>query len=213
VVGRRTEERDEAWVRRWPEKTPPCLKWPGPTCGRNRGRDSKVAGPGVLEVVHALASPRWVRLGFMGGLDRRGARVQDALDSAGARRRNQRKERSEHRGHPYASNVELSKPLEHTNDFYAALLGPLVGVRPNRRRTRGVPPPCTWAWAKRLKGWPVPHGAEKAALTWLITIARGDTDQSRRVADFLLAWWNSGACGPFDPDESMGRRRRDRSPT
>lgn len=42
------------------------------------------------------------------------------------------------------------------------------------------------------------YAAEREALERLIRIARGDTGQSRRVADFLLAWWNSGACGSFD---------------
>lgn len=36
---------------------------------------------------------------------------------------------------------------------------------------------------------------EKSALERLITIAQRDTGQSRRVADFLLAWWNAGQCG------------------
>lgn len=39
---------------------------------------------------------------------------------------------------------------------------------------------------------------EQAALERLIQIAQGDTGQSRRVADFLLAWWNAGDCGSFD---------------
>jgi len=39
---------------------------------------------------------------------------------------------------------------------------------------------------------------EVAALSRLIHIAQGDTGQSRRVADFLLAWWNAGSCGGFD---------------
>lgn len=39
---------------------------------------------------------------------------------------------------------------------------------------------------------------ETAALKRLIVIAQGDTGQSRRVADFLLAWWNAGTCGAFD---------------
>ncbi|KXV21952.1 hypothetical protein AD933_00710 [Acetobacter malorum] len=39
---------------------------------------------------------------------------------------------------------------------------------------------------------------ERAALARLIKIAKGDTGQSRRVADFLLAWWNAGSCGSFD---------------
>lgn len=40
--------------------------------------------------------------------------------------------------------------------------------------------------------------AETQALERLLLIARGDTGQSRRVADFLLAWWNAGTCGSFD---------------
>lgn len=39
---------------------------------------------------------------------------------------------------------------------------------------------------------------QKAALERLIAIAQGDTGQARRVADFLLAWWNAGECGGFD---------------
>ena len=37
-----------------------------------------------------------------------------------------------------------------------------------------------------------------AALDRLLDIARSDTGQARRVANFLLAWWNAGACGGFD---------------
>jgi hypothetical protein len=39
------------------------------------------------------------------------------------------------------------------------------------------------------------------ALERLIGIARGDTGQSRTVANFLLAWWNAGECGGFDLTE------------
>lgn len=39
---------------------------------------------------------------------------------------------------------------------------------------------------------------QKAALERLIRNAMGDTGQSRRVADFLLAWWNADECGGFD---------------
>lgn len=39
---------------------------------------------------------------------------------------------------------------------------------------------------------------EQKALERLIAHAKSDTGQSRRVADFLLAWWNSGTCGGFD---------------
>lgn len=37
-----------------------------------------------------------------------------------------------------------------------------------------------------------------AALKRLVTIAKSNTGQARRVADFLLAWWNAGSCGSFD---------------
>jgi len=40
-----------------------------------------------------------------------------------------------------------------------------------------------------------------AALDRLVKIAKGDTGQSRRVADFLLSWWNAGSCGSFDLTE------------
>lgn len=36
------------------------------------------------------------------------------------------------------------------------------------------------------------------ALARLISIAQGDTGQSRRVANFLLAWWNAPRDGGFD---------------
>lgn len=41
-------------------------------------------------------------------------------------------------------------------------------------------------------------GAPKLALERLLKIAAFDTGQSRRVADFLLAWWNPASCGRFD---------------
>jgi hypothetical protein len=39
---------------------------------------------------------------------------------------------------------------------------------------------------------------EHEALMRLIKIAKTDTGQARRVADFLLAWWNPTANGRFD---------------
>ncbi|MCF3643315.1 hypothetical protein LXM94_25510 [Rhizobium sp. TRM95111] len=45
---------------------------------------------------------------------------------------------------------------------------------------------------------------ESAALGRLIEIAQADTGQSRRVADFLLAWWNAGNCGSFDLTDLWG---------
>ncbi|MCY1281901.1 hypothetical protein D9M68_335490 [compost metagenome] len=38
----------------------------------------------------------------------------------------------------------------------------------------------------------------RAALERLLEHAQRDTGHSRRVADFLLAWWNAGECGGFD---------------
>jgi hypothetical protein len=40
--------------------------------------------------------------------------------------------------------------------------------------------------------------AERAALERLLEHGRGMSDQSRRDADFLLAWWNAGSCGSYD---------------
>ncbi|WP_250504692.1 hypothetical protein [Caballeronia sp. AZ7_KS35] len=45
---------------------------------------------------------------------------------------------------------------------------------------------------------------DREALERLLKIARGDTGQSRRVADFLLAWWNAGQCGGFDITTAWG---------
>ena len=39
---------------------------------------------------------------------------------------------------------------------------------------------------------------EKQALERMLKIAAGNTDQSRNVADFLLAWWNAASCGSYD---------------
>lgn len=46
--------------------------------------------------------------------------------------------------------------------------------------------------------------AERQALDNLLKHAQGDTGQSRRVADFLLAWWNAGECGAFDLTTAWG---------
>ncbi|WP_144106631.1 hypothetical protein [Paraburkholderia sp. BCC1886] len=45
---------------------------------------------------------------------------------------------------------------------------------------------------------------EKMALARLLLHAVGNTDQSRRVADFLLAWWNAGSCGSYDLTTAWG---------
>ena len=45
---------------------------------------------------------------------------------------------------------------------------------------------------------------EHEALLRLLKVAAGDTGQSRKVADFLLAWWNAGSCGGFDITTTWG---------
>lgn len=44
----------------------------------------------------------------------------------------------------------------------------------------------------------------KAALDRLIDIARSDTGQSARVANFLLAWWNGADWGHFPIADLFG---------
>lgn len=39
---------------------------------------------------------------------------------------------------------------------------------------------------------------EDGALRRLIAEAKRGSEQGRRAADFLLAWWNPGQCGGFD---------------
>ena len=38
----------------------------------------------------------------------------------------------------------------------------------------------------------------------LIRVAQGHTEKSRRVANFLLAWWNAAECGGFDLTDVWG---------
>jgi hypothetical protein len=57
---------------------------------------------------------------------------------------------------------------------------------------------------------PVKHdldSEEKAALDRLIRAALRGTGQSRIVANFLLAWWNSTECGAFNPIQLWGLDR------
>lgn len=63
-----------------------------------------------------------------------------------------------------------------------------------QHQLEGVSVPATAPGTDAVKVVP----AEVMALERLIEIAKGDSGQSRRVADFLLAWWNSGTCGAFD---------------
>ena len=45
---------------------------------------------------------------------------------------------------------------------------------------------------------PLTDVAELGPVQRLLTVADGDTGQSRTVAGFLLAWWNAESCGGFD---------------
>lgn len=38
----------------------------------------------------------------------------------------------------------------------------------------------------------------REAFERLLKVARSDSGQSKRVANFILAWWNAGSCGGFD---------------
>lgn len=44
----------------------------------------------------------------------------------------------------------------------------------------------------------------RAAFERLLKVARSDTGQSRRVADFLFAWWNADSLGGFDIADLFG---------
>lgn len=47
----------------------------------------------------------------------------------------------------------------------------------------------------------LPDITATAALRRLLNLARGDTGQCCRVANFLLAWWNATDCGGWDLTE------------
>jgi hypothetical protein len=50
----------------------------------------------------------------------------------------------------------------------------------------------------------VVQSEQRSALERLLAIAKQDSGQSRRVADFLLAWWNAAENGGFDPASLWG---------
>ena len=51
---------------------------------------------------------------------------------------------------------------------------------------------------------PFSEAAARNALDRLIEIARSNTGQARRVANFLLAWWNGEDCGHFPIADLFG---------
>lgn len=44
----------------------------------------------------------------------------------------------------------------------------------------------------------------RGAFERLLNLAQSDTGQSRRVANFLLAWWNADSLGGFDIADLFG---------
>ncbi|CCW19726.1 hypothetical protein EBBID32_40960 [Sphingobium indicum BiD32] len=51
---------------------------------------------------------------------------------------------------------------------------------------------------------PFGKAAAEKALDRLIDLARSDTGQARRAANFLLAWWNGDDCGHFPIADLFG---------
>lgn len=51
------------------------------------------------------------------------------------------------------------------------------------------------------------HADELAAIHRLLAVARTDSGQGRRAADFLLAWWNARSFGGFDLTDVWGMDR------
>jgi len=49
-----------------------------------------------------------------------------------------------------------------------------------------------------------PPSAIHETLDRLLDVANRDTGQSRRVADFLLSWWNADTCGGWNPVDLWG---------
>lgn len=58
-----------------------------------------------------------------------------------------------------------------------------------------------------MKTLPIDHDSADAALRRLYTVARSDTGQARRVANFLLAWWNGDDWGHFPITDLFGLDR------
>jgi len=72
---------------------------------------------------------------------------------------------------------------------------PMIESIPDPMSDPEIPPEALAAMLHR----PAPPTPDELdALRRLIGLAKGGTGQSRRVADFLLSWWNAGACGGFD---------------
>lgn len=55
-----------------------------------------------------------------------------------------------------------------------------------------------------MSSWIRISPAELAALHRLLAVAGNRSTQGRRVADFLLAWWNAARCGGYDLMSAQG---------
>lgn len=51
---------------------------------------------------------------------------------------------------------------------------------------------------------PTDYDSARAALTRLIPLAMSDTGQAKRVANFLMAWWNGPDLGHFEIADMFG---------
>lgn len=89
-----------------------------------------------------------------------------------------------------------------------------LAKEPSTRPAEGEPPPTAGQdfqrstdrleQQRRESANPVLRKKGADALTRLITIAKRDNGQSKRVADFLLSWWNATSCGGFDLTDLWG---------
>ena len=85
-------------------------------------------------------------------------------------------------------------PRQHAKDEYDRLADTLV------RGALSPSGPAFSALADTVAAGP----PDTAALDRLLVIAQRHSGQSRKVADFLLAWWNTGDCGGWDPTDLWG---------
>lgn len=67
----------------------------------------------------------------------------------------------------------------------------------------GAPAP-TQSFAKNTSAEQVINSSIQTALEQLLALAERDTVQSRKVANFLLAWWNASENGGFDLADLYG---------
>lgn len=83
------------------------------------------------------------------------------------------------------------------------------------KRLRAIPelggPAPVLPSGKNAQPGPMADDAVQSALEELLELAERDTSQSRRVANFLLAWWNAAENGGFDLADLYGLNRQSAS--